>query len=125
MSEVGVAGSRAIKNRGLVAEAIDEAPFNPSLIIHTDTDGVGTAAGMYAAIEGIDTQVVQSQHHRYPQKLAPVKRKNTIVEEAQKVIIIWEGESTSTQSAMDTAKRRGMRETKSYEKHELEVYYYE
>jgi hypothetical protein len=107
MNKVLVCGSRTIENYEVVGTAIKGAPFSVDKVVHGGADGVDSNADRYAAVSGIETEVVEPNYQVYGDD-APLKRNKAMVEMADAVIAVWDGESSGTGHTIETAKEKGM-----------------
>jgi len=100
--KVAVIGSRTISN-------IDIERFIPkgiTLLITGGATGVDTIAEKYADRKKIKKQIIRPDYERYG-KRAPLMRDKLIVENADIVIAIWDGNSGGTNYTVKYAERIG------------------
>lgn len=102
-----VCGSRGIDSYDTLIRAISGSPFDVRYIIHGGAKGVDSNADRYAAINDIETKVVEPNYNVYGNE-APLKRNQAMVEMADTVIAIWDGESSGTKDTIMKAKDEGM-----------------
>ncbi len=97
-----IAGSRSIESFQLEEYIPDEV----ELIISGGAKGVDTLAEQYADKHKISKLILRPDYKRYG-KAAPLIRNKTMVELADTVIVIWDGESRGTKFTIDYAKGMG------------------
>lgn len=110
--KVLVSGSRSIKQCAPVQYALENSPFEPEIIVHGGAQGVDSYTDMYAAIEDIDTEVVEPNYHKYG-KRAPLKRNKRMVDKVDAAIFIWDQESSGTKHTIEEVKNCGMEKVRS------------
>jgi hypothetical protein len=105
-----VCGSRDIEDKSVVYEALANAPWEPDVLVHGDAVGVDKIADRYARVHSIDRDV-----HEIPewvwQKVGPragPMRNAYMIEQANAVIAVWDGDSTGTKDAMQQAESEGL-----------------
>jgi len=98
---VAVIGSRDLKV-GLE----NYLPKDISLIISGGARGVDSLAEEYADAFGIPKLIFLPDYKKYSKK-APLIRNKLIVDNADIVIVFWDGESRGTKFTIDYAKRQG------------------
>lgn len=101
--KVAVVGSRSITQ----AEIDRLIPPDATLIISGGAAGVDTLAERYADRRGIKKLILYPDYELYG-KSAPLIRDKLIVDHADMVIAVWDGESTGTEFTISYAKRRGV-----------------
>ncbi len=95
-----IVGSRSISNFDLtpyIATDVDT-------IISGGADGVDSLAEKYADINRISKFVLRPRYDLYG-RVAPLKRNEVMVEMADAVLIIWDGQSKGTQYTLKYAKK--------------------
>jgi hypothetical protein len=101
--KVAVIGSRGITH----ADVGKYIPPDVDLIISGGAIGVDTLAEKYADQKGIKKLILYPNYELYG-KNAPLIRDKQIVEQADLVIAIWDGQSRGTEFTISYAKRRGV-----------------
>ena len=94
-----IAGSRSIQE-------YDLAPHIPSdvdTIISGGAQGIDRLAEQYADTHRLSKYIVRPQYQRYG-RAPPIKRNESMVEIADAVLIVWDGQSKGTQHTIDYAK---------------------
>lgn len=111
---VGIVGSRSIKDRDAVEQAIYDSPWLESkgyipierlnnTIVSGGADGVDTSAELIAEDWGVDTQIIEPDYSDWSGE-HPAKQRNTeIVEESDAIIAVWDGHSNGTRDTIDKA----------------------
>ena len=97
-----IAGSRSIESFQLEEYIPDEV----ELIISGGAKGVDTLAEQYADKHKISKLILRPDYKRYG-KAAPLIRNKKMIELADTVIVIWDGESRGTKFTIDYAKSIG------------------
>ena len=96
-----VVGSRNI-------EEFDLSPYIPketTLIISGGAKGIDAIAEKYADEHKISKLILLPQYNLYG-KSAPIKRNETMVNIADTVIIVWDGNSRGTKSTLQYSKKK-------------------
>ena len=97
-----IAGSRSIESFDLEKYI----PEGAKLIISGGAKGVDTLAEQYADEHKISKLILRPDYKRYG-KAAPLIRNKKMIELADTVIVIWDGESRGTKFTIDYAKGMG------------------
>ena len=95
-----IIGSRSIKDFDLapyISDDVDE-------IISGGACGIDALAEAYADAHRISKHIIRPKYHLY-KRAAPIKRNGEMVEIADKVLVIWDGESKGTLSTINYAKK--------------------
>lgn len=112
MSDISVlvCGSRSIDDEEIVTQAIYGSPWTPSTIIHGGADGVDHHADQYALDYGIsrDVHPVPDWAWEKVGKKAGPMRNGYMVEQADAVVAVWDGESPGTKDTMKKAESEGV-----------------
>ena len=98
-----IVGSRSIKD-------FDLAPYIPDdvdEIISGGANGVDTLAENYADSHRISKHIIRPKYHLY-KKAAPLRRNREMVALADKVLVIWDGESRGALSTINFAKENNI-----------------
>ena len=101
--KVAVIGSRGITD----ADISKYIPTDAELIISGGALGVDTLAERYADERGIKKLILYPDYKLYGRN-APLIRDRLIVDHADVVIALWDGESRGTKYTVTYAKRRGV-----------------
>lgn len=99
--KVAVIGSRSITD----IEIDRFIPPDTDLIISGGAIGVDTLAERYADKKGIEKLILHPEYELYGRS-APLIRDKLIVDHADLVVAIWDGESRGTEFTISYAKRR-------------------
>ena len=97
-----IAGSRSIKD-------FDITPYVPDgvdTVISGGAAGVDTLAEKYADAHRISKLVMRPDYRRYGRG-APLRRNEKMVEEADEVLIFWDGVSKGTNYTAEYARKHG------------------
>lgn len=95
-----IAGSRSIQTFDLSAHI----PENTDLIITGGAQGVDALAEQYADKHRISKLIIRPQYDVYG-KAAPILRNKKMVEIADVVLVIWDGQSVGTKSTIQYAQK--------------------
>jgi predicted Rossmann fold nucleotide-binding protein DprA/Smf involved in DNA uptake len=101
--KIAVIGSRSIDKINL-SEYINAEEVET--IISGGAKGVDTIAEQWAKRNGIKTIIIKPEYSKYG-KGAPLRRNHTIVEQADKIIAFWNGESRGTKYTIELARKAG------------------
>jgi len=105
-----VTGSRSIDTPLVVARAITDCPWDVQHIIHGDADGVDSMASTYATRMRIQETLSPIPDWVWAQvgPSAGPMRNEYMVEQADRVVAIWDGASDGTKDAMQQAASAGL-----------------
>lgn len=101
--KVAIVGSRTITD----AEIGRYIPPDTDMIISGGAIGIDTLAEKYADEKGIKKLILYPDYELYG-KSAPLIRDKLIVDHADLVIAIWDGQSSGTEFTISYAKRRNV-----------------
>ena len=96
-----IAGSRSIRE-------YDLSPYIPhavDTIISGGAQGVDSLAESYADEHKLSKYVIRPQYKRYG-RAAPLKRNQEMVDMADAVLVIWDGESKGSRFTVEYAKKQ-------------------
>ena len=105
--KIAIIGSRSYKNpdfNNFISEYLKEKKITPALIISGGAKGVDTYAKKYAEGNNIEFKEFLPDYKTYPVKIAPLKRNDLIVQNADFIIAIWDGKSKGTQYVINYCK---------------------
>ena len=97
-----IAGSRSITEYDLAPHI----PEDTELILSGGARGVDEIAERYADSRKISKLILRPQYSRYG-RAAPIKRNDILVENCDRVLIIWDGVSKGTKHTIDYAVKIG------------------
>ena len=95
-----IVGSRSIQTFDLSAHI----PENTDLIITGGAQGIDALAEQYADKHRISKLIIRPQYDVYG-KAAPILRNKKMVEIADVVLVIWDGQSVGTKSTIQYARK--------------------
>lgn len=98
---VAVVGSRKL----FITDLGAYLPPETTEIVTGGAKGVDTSAALYAVKHGLKLTEFRPDYRRYG-KGAPLKRNITIIENADFVLIFWNGTSTGTQHVISECQKR-------------------
>ena len=101
--KIAVVGSRklAVDNLGKYI------PDNVTEIISGGAKGVDTDAKKYALSHGIKLTEILPEYNKYGRS-APLRRNIAIIEEAELVLVFWDGHSHGTKFVIDRCKEKNI-----------------
>lgn len=105
-----VTGSRSIDSPLIVTRAINESPWDIEHIIHGDASGVDSMASTYATrtrIRETKAPIPDWVWAKVGASAGPL-RNEYMVEQADRVIAVWDGQSDGTKDAMQQAASAGL-----------------
>lgn len=110
---IGVSGSRTIQNKDFVFQQLDYylsrlIKYNECIIIHGGAKGFDSICEKYAQKREIKTEIYLPEYDKYPPKIAPILRNQTIVDNSDYFIAIQQDNSKGTQDAINKAIKRGL-----------------
>lgn len=95
-----------VGSRGCMIENLEEyLPDGVTEILSGGAKGIDTCAKRYAIEHEIPLTEYLPQYHRYG-RAAPIKRNDTIVEQAEFVLIFWDGRSKGTNYVIQQCKKK-------------------
>lgn len=101
-------GSRDIGDmetaKQIINKELNKLNRNTDLIIHGGARGVDTLVNQIATLRHFKVQVYLPDYNLYGSKYAPLKRNEQMINEADKIIILWNGVSNGTRYVYDYAK---------------------
>lgn len=106
--KVIIAGSRSIEDYSKVEEAVEESGFDISEVVSGTADGVDKLGEEYADRNGIPVTRFPADWKNQGKK-AGVVRNQEMVEYADALIAVWDGESSGTEDVIGRAKSEGLR----------------
>lgn len=95
-----IAGSRGIDEFDLSEYVTDDV----DTILSGGAEGIDTLAESYADRHKLSKIILRPRYDLYG-KAAPLKRNEELVKMADKVLVIWDGESKGTKYTIDFAER--------------------
>lgn len=96
-----IAGSRGITDFDLSAHI----PPETTVIISGGAKGVDTLAEKYADEHGLEKIIIKPDYKKYSRG-APIRRNEEMVELADMVLVIWDGQSHGTKYTANYAKKK-------------------
>ena len=102
--KVAVVGSRGFDDYPLLKETLSNHQI--TRIISGGARGADSLAEQFAREHNIQTDIYRPDWKSYGRAAGP-KRNRTIVENSDKIIAFWDGESKGTKSSIDLAKKLG------------------
>ncbi len=90
-----IVGSRSISDFDLSAYITDDV----DTIISGGADGIDSLAEQYADIHHLSKYILRPRYELYG-RAAPLKRNKEMVDMADRVLIIWDGQSKGTQHTL-------------------------
>lgn len=109
---LAISGSRSIKDKNFIFKILDYYLSRlireyEITILHGGAVGVDTIADNWAKINKIKTEIFKPEYDKYPPKVAPIKRNQTIVDNADYLLAITTG-SNGTASTIKMADKKGI-----------------
>ena len=97
-----IAGSRSIKEFDLS----EHIPKDVELIISGGAEGIDSIAERYSDDKKISTLILRPRYDKYG-NAAPIKRNEAMVDIADVVLLIWDGNSRGTMHTLEYAQKKG------------------
>lgn len=104
---VAVVGSRTYKNLAQVTAYVESLPLS-TVIISGGAKGVDKTAENEARRRGMNLKVYLPDYNAYPGNLAPLFRNQDIVDNSDRVVAFWDGESSGTRHTITLARNKGI-----------------
>lgn len=115
--KLAVVGSRSIDDAIVIESVIGRAPWisNSSItpmdmdlqLISGGAEGVDTVAQGWAESQGFETEVIEPDWDDWSNGHPALVRNTEIVEQADAVIAVWDGNSSGTKDSIEKAVDRG------------------
>lgn len=116
---IGIVGSRSIKNKKAVKRAVAKSPWldargliPPSewsvTIISGGANGVDSSAKEIAEDDGFDMKIIEPDWDDWSNGHPALERNTEIVNESDRVIAVWDGHSDGTRDTIDKALDRAV-----------------
>ena len=100
--KLAIIGSRSIETL-----CLDEyIPPETTLIVSGGANGVDRIAEQYADNYKLSKLIIRPEYHESG-RAAPIRRNKVIVDEADEILVFWDGVSKGTKSVIDYAKKQG------------------
>lgn len=110
---VGIVGSRSITDEEYVFYVLNfylRRLLAEKEVIIVSGGAVGTdkIAEKFAEQKGIEAEIYEPEYDKFPTKVAPIKRNQTIVDNSDYLIAIFDGSSKGTASTIRMAEKRNI-----------------
>jgi hypothetical protein len=106
MSKVIIAGSRTITDIRCVEAALAASGFKPTLVISGTARGVDQLGEQWATARGIMVLRMPANWGAHGKAAGPI-RNSAMLEEADCVVVVWDGKSRGSQDMISKANRSG------------------
>lgn len=107
MTAVIVAGSRHITDYGIVSAAIEESPWEPSVILTGDASGVDTLAQQWARHHSVPVQVFKARWWEHGPAAGPIRNRE-MARIGEALVLVWDGHSKGSRSMRNEAYAAGV-----------------
>lgn len=105
--KVVIAGSRSITDYALVERAVEESGFDVTVVLSGTANGVDKLGERWAQEHDIPTERFPAEWDKYGRSAGPIRNKQ-MVEYADGLIAVWDGESRGTANIMNLATDAGL-----------------
>ena len=105
--EVIIAGSRVIRDMALLERAIMRAGFTITTVVSGTAQGADRLGEQWASKHGIPVKQFPAQWRKHGHS-AGYKRNETMADNADALIALWDGKSRGTKHMIDIARRKGL-----------------
>ncbi len=96
-----------VGSRNIIFENLEEfLPHGTTEIISGGAKGIDTCAEELGKRLGLKVTVIRPDYQRYGRS-APLRRNNIIIEEADMILAVWDGESKGTKYVIDKCTKLG------------------
>lgn len=106
-SVVAVVGSRSVKSCAALLARLTE--LNPAEVVSGGAAGADALAATWARAHGVPLTELRPDYTAHGPTAAPHVRNAEIVRRAVLVLVVWDGHSKGTLSALKAARRLGRR----------------
>jgi hypothetical protein len=111
MTTVLISGSRYVHSYRRVESAFKQqfagGSFRDVKIISGDARGVDESAEKLARVHGLEYEMYEAEWDKHGKAAGPI-RNSEMVEDADMLIAIWDGESSGTKDTIEKALRQGL-----------------
>jgi hypothetical protein len=104
---LAVSGSRGITDRRLICETLDSIPGPTELLSGHCSNGVDMLAEAWARERGIKVWRFPADWLRHGRAAGPI-RNQQMINQADALLAIWDGQSRGTGGTIDMARQRGI-----------------
>ena len=104
---VAVVGSRGVKSCAALTRRLAE--LSPAEVVSGGAAGVDALAATWARTHGVSLTELRPDYATHGPTAAPHVRNAEIVRRASLVLVVWDGRSKGTLSALKAARRLGRR----------------
>ncbi len=102
--KIAVVGSRDFNNYDLLKKELSNFS-DIECIISGGARGADTLAKQYCIEKSIKMQEFLPEYNKYPSRVAPIKRNDTIVENCDMLIAFWNYKSAGTKYTIEKAQK--------------------
>lgn len=106
--KVIIAGSRSIRSRDVVSDAIEESEFDITEVVSGGAIGVDLLGELWAERSSIKAKVFFPDWKGLG-KRAGIERNKKMAGYADALIAVWDGKSKGTKNMIEEARRRGLK----------------
>lgn len=103
-----VAGSRGITDYGIIAEAIAEAGWEITVLVHGAARGVDKISARWAMNNDVPTIAYPADWDKYGRSAGPI-RNRLMAGKAKALVAVWDGKSPGTKDMIDVAEAAGLK----------------
>ena len=103
-----IAGSRSIIDLKYIVAAVKESTFDISVIIEGEANGVDVLVWRYGMINNIPVEPFLAKWNEFG-KSAGYKRNVEMANNAEALILVWDGKSKGSKHMLDVAKTKGLK----------------
>lgn len=103
-----IAGSRAIRDYGVVARAIQESGFEITEVVSGGAQGVDSLGEVWANGNHVPVKRFPAKWKRYGSKAGPI-RNQQMADYADALVAVWNGKSSGTRDMIKKARKCGLK----------------
>lgn len=103
-----IAGSRDLNSLQLVAKAVEDCGWVPSVVLSGGARGIDRQGEAWASRRGVPIERYNADWKLHGRS-AGVRRNAEMARNADALIAVWDGSSRGTKHMIDTATERGLR----------------
>ena len=104
--KLAIVGSRSLDNYETVKNAVDSLSTEVTEVVSGGAKGVDSFAERYASEHDIPTVIYKPEWAKYGKRAGYIRNKD-IVERADFVLAVWDGESRGTLDSINHARKLG------------------
>lgn len=103
-----IAGSRTINKRAILMDAIDSCPFPITSVVSGHANGADTLGEWYSEYANLPLEIFPAMWNEHGRS-AGFKRNMDMANNAEALLVLWDGRSSGTRHMINIAKVKGLK----------------